>query len=212
MVAATRTVTREEIDALQELLATRAFKRAPEGEFFTLASGLQSKLYFESKYVTLSPEGFLIIGKLFRDEALSRGATAVGGLAVGSVPITMAVVGCEANEKANSLRAFYVRSEPKSHGTKESLFQSFDPNDANGPVHEGTRALIVDDVLTTGKSIKLAMEELKERKITVAAIAVLVDRSQGGAANLRESYGVPVVAMFKADSEGNLTFHGREVS
>lgn len=212
MVTATRTVTLEEIDALQDLLATRAFRRAPEGQSFTLASGLQSQLYFESKYVTLSPEGFLIIGKMFRDEAMNRGATAVGGLAVGSVPITMAVVACEANAKATILRAFYVRSEPKEHGTKESLFQSFDPADASGPVHEGTKVLVVDDVLTTGKSISLAMEGLGERKVTVTAIAVLVDRSQGGATNLREKYHVPVVAMYKADSEGKLTFHGKEVS
>ncbi len=207
----TRSVTRDEVERLQVLLATKAFRHAAPGEEFTLSSGQKSKLYFESKYVTLSSEAFTVIGKLFRDEALRWGATAIGGLSAGAIPIAMAVVGIEANENSQRVRAFYVRDGAKEHGTKKALFEAFDPTGASGVVSSGSKVFVVDDVLTTGNSISKAMDELAHEQAVVVAISVLVDRGQGGAANLRGRYNVPVTAMYKADSQGNLSFHGEEV-
>ncbi len=47
---------------------------------------------------------------------------------------------------------------------------------------EGSRVIIVEDILTTGGSIQEVMACLKERNITAAGIYVLVDRSGGGVA------------------------------
>ncbi len=45
---------------------------------------------------------------------------------------------------------------------------------------DGSRAVIVEDILTTGGSINEVVACLKERGVTVAGIYVLVDRSGGG--------------------------------
>lgn len=208
----TRLSTREEAENLRVLLSERSMKIAPEGQPFTLASGRQSRLYFDSKHVTLSPEGVLPVGRLFLDQAQRWGTTAIGGLAAGSIPISTAVMAVAATLGKTDIRSFYVRSEgKKEHGTKDLMFQSFDPNDSAGPVRPGARVLLVDDVLTTGKSITAAAEAILARQASVAAIVVLVDRCEGGAATLRERFAAPVVAIYKANEGGELTFHDAEV-
>lgn len=209
---ANRSASREQAEDLRALLAEHSMKIAPEGEFFTLASGRQSRLYFDSKPVTLSAQGVLSVGALFLDQAERWGAQAVGGLAAGSIPISTAVVARAAMDGKFGIGSFYVRQDGrKEHGTKELIFQSFDPTGADGPVGPGASVLVVDDVLTTGKSIAAATAAILERGARVAAIAVLVDRREGGAAALRERFDVPVVAIFTADKEGQLTFHDGEV-
>ncbi|MCC6381957.1 MAG: hypothetical protein IT304_05575 [Dehalococcoidia bacterium] len=209
---ATRITTREEAEDLRVLLSERSMKIAPAGQPFKLASGRESNLYFDSKHVTLSPEGILPVGRLFLDQAERWGTTAVGGLAAGSIPISTAVMACAAMLGKTNVRSFYVRAEgKKEHGTKELIFQSFDRDNPAGPVHAGAKVLLVDDVLTTGKSISTAAEAVLEREATIAAIVILVDRCEGGAATLRERFGVPVVALYKANERGELTFHDDEV-
>jgi len=44
---------------------------------------------------------------------------------------------------------------------------------------EGSRAIIVEDILTTGGSIQEVLECLKEKQVAVAGIYVLVDRTAG---------------------------------
>jgi len=46
---------------------------------------------------------------------------------------------------------------------------------------ENERALVVDDVMTTGGSIRKTVEHLRSRDVTVAGVGVLVDRSGGTA-------------------------------
>lgn len=208
---ANRITSREEAERLRELLSKHSMKIAPDGQPFTLASGRKSPLYFDSKHVTLSPEGILPVGRLFLDQAEKWGASAVGGLAAGAIPIATAVIACAAMIEKYDVRSFYVRSERKEHGTKELIFQSFDEVHPDGTVGAGARVLVVDDVLTTGKSVSMATEAVQAQGAQVAAIVILVDRCEGGAAALRERFSVPVVAIFKADERGNLTFHDDEV-
>ena len=44
---------------------------------------------------------------------------------------------------------------------------------------DGSRAIIVEDILTTGGSIEEVIECLKEKQVTVSGIYVLVDRTAG---------------------------------
>lgn len=46
-------------------------------------------------------------------------------------------------------------------------------------IEKGERILIVEDVLTTGGSIKEVIEIVKERKGKIAGVGVVVDRSGG---------------------------------
>ena len=189
---------------LMSLLASHAVIRAPEGECFELASGAKSRYYFDGKRVIQSPEAFPLIGELIWEHARGVEAAAVGGLAAGCIPIADAAVAFDAYVGKCGLRAFYVRSTKKEHGTKEKLYQAFSEDD-NDLVSEGRRVLIVDDVLTTGNSILEAIQEVEARGAEVVSILVLVDRQNPIAnENLRLRY--PVTALFNADSNGDLSF------
>ncbi len=82
-------------------------------------------------------------------------------------------------------------AEPRSDGRPGREFRrgtGFTP---------GARVLVVDDILTTGKSIRETLAALESHDVDVARIAVLVDRSGGASANL----GYPLEALAKMDIE-----------
>ena len=58
----------------------------------------------------------------------------------------------------------------------------------------GTRVLVVDDILTTGGSLRETLAALASHSVEVAGVAVLVDRS-GGKADL----GSPYIALATMD-------------
>lgn len=60
----------------------------------------------------------------------------------------------------------------------------------------GTRVLLVDDILTTGGSVRETLEALRPWGADVRAIAVLVDRSGG-----RVAFGLPLRAIASLDIE-----------
>ncbi len=109
------------------------------------------------------------MGELLSDEAARLGATAVGGLMVGAVPMVHAALAVAA-ERGLALRGFWVRKEPKGHGTQRLI---------EGEVGPGDRVLIVDDVITTGNSIRRTVQAVNETGCrAIAGVCVLLDRRQ----------------------------------
>jgi orotate phosphoribosyltransferase len=154
-----------------------------------LSSGKETDFYFDGRQVSLDPEGSVLIGKLMLDEIERTGRVdAVGGLTSGADPITSAI-GVLAYQKGVPLKLFYVRKEPKAHGLAKQI-----EGPALGP---GTRVVIVDDVITTGKSILESRRVLEEEAgaEVVGALAV-VDREEGGREAL-EREGLKVMSLFR---------------
>jgi orotate phosphoribosyltransferase len=59
--------------------------------------------------------------------------------------------------------------------------------------------VIVDDVCTTGGSTITAIEATREAGMNVAGVLCLVDREQGGSANIRAAVPhVPFISVFTA--------------
>ena len=129
----------------------------------------------------------------------------VGGVAVGSVPIAehMSLVAMMKELRA-PFDTFYVRKEPKEHGTREQTFMSADENgrETLGP---GVRVLIVDDVMTTGTSLEVAFKEVKRLGAQIVGVIVLVDRLEPEGAWLRDDEQYNFRALFTADADGHLT-------
>jgi orotate phosphoribosyltransferase len=171
--------------ALITLLAERSAKRGR----FKLASGKESDFYIDARLTTMSPEGLALIGPL----ALSAlwktdwAVDAIGGLTLGADPISYAISYASA-ASAHPLRAFTVRKEPKAHGTGRLL---------EGPVGEGDRVAIIEDVITTGGSALRAIEAVRNAKASVAGVLALVDREEGGRQAI-EKTGVSVVSLVTA--------------
>jgi orotate phosphoribosyltransferase len=86
------------------------------------------------------------------------------------------------------LRAFTVRKEPKAHGTGKLL---------EGPIREGDRVAIIEDVITTGGSALRAIEAVRSAKASVAGVLALVDREEGGRQAI-EKAGVSVISLVTA--------------
>ena len=161
-------------DPLWSLLAERALHT---GQNITLRSGKVSTYYFDCKPVTLSAAGAPLVGDAFLGalDGLPGDIAAVGGLTHGADPIIGAVM-LRAFAHGRALDGFYVRKQPKSHGTRRLI---------ENPPPSGTRVVIVEDVVTSGKSALKAVDEARQAGCDVAGVIALVDRQDGGAEAIR---------------------------
>jgi len=142
---------------------------------FTLSSGKKSDHYFECKRLTLSPEGAYQIGKAVFDELKGIEIDAIGGLAIGAIPIITAVA-LVSYQEGRPIPSFMVREQPKEHGTRRKI---------EGHLKEGSQVAIVDDVITLGDSVRKAIEAVEAINCKVVKIIVIVDRHEGGSDYLR---------------------------
>lgn len=141
-----------------------------------LASGLRSNFYIDCKQTALTAEGHYLIGVVIH-ELLARVAVevrAVGGLTMGADPIASAIA-TYSYSIGRPLDAFYIRKEPKGHGTDAWI-------EGDRRVPPGTPVAIVEDVCTTGGSTLKAIERARIHGLDVRHVVVLVDREEGGRA------------------------------
>ncbi len=130
------------------LLQTKAVKLSPNAPF-TWASGLKSPIYCDNR-VTLSYPAVrtyirqefvrLLMNKYSKPDVIAGVAT--GGIAQG------ALVAQELG-----LPFVYVRSEKKSHGMQ---------NQVEGVIESGQSAVVIEDLVSTGKSSLNAVQALRE--------------------------------------------------
>jgi orotate phosphoribosyltransferase len=154
-------------EKLLELFCRLAYKSGN----FTLSSGQSSTYYVNSKLVTLHPYGALWTGQVFLS-MLPQDVVAVGGLTLGADPIVSAVSVVSAYEN-RPINALIVRKEAKGHGTADWI---------EGPVLPAdSKVVVLEDVVTTGKSAMQAVDRLRQAGYQVDRIISLVDRNQGGA-------------------------------
>src|SRR5690606_14812513 len=78
------------------------------------------------------------------------------------------------------------RKEAKEHGTKKLI---------EGIYKKGQNCLLVEDVITSGKSLLETIPEIEDEGITVSDIVVVLDREQGGK-ELLEAKGYRVHTLF----------------
>ncbi len=157
-------------DIRAKLLTAIRGKAYRTGEF-TLASGKKSDYYIDCKEVTLDGEGSLLVGRAVFEIIKDWGVSAVGGMELGSVPISTAVSVVSALDGA-PLSNFIVRKETKGHGTGKRL---------EGRVGSGDRVAIVEDVVSTGGSSLGAIDAVEEAGAKIAGLVAIVDREMGGA-------------------------------
>lgn len=168
----TSEVTHNLTEQLLHLLAKHSLRRGA----FVLASGAKSNYYIDARLTTMRPEGLTTIAPLAirRFEALGWSPHAVGGLTLGADPISYAIA-FESVATGQLIRAFTVRKEPKSHGTQQLI---------EGPVAKDDHVVIVEDVLTTGRSALRAVEAVRQFGARILGVLAVVDREEGGIESL----------------------------
>ncbi len=158
---------------LIKLILEKAFRYSKE-PVFKLVSGRISNYYFNCKAVTLHPEGMYLIGNIIFDMIKDSGAKGIGGLTLGADPIADAVAYTSYLKKM-PVEAFVVRKTAKAHGTMQWI---------EGNIAAGDQVVVVDDVITTGKSTIEAITRAKEGGLDVVKVIALVDRQEGGKENI----------------------------
>ena len=182
---------------LRDLLATRA-RRTGE---ITLSTGTKSNFYFDCKLVTLDAEGAYLAGQAFLNalDQLPERPDAVGGRTLGADPIVSAMI-VLSQVRDCPIQGFYVRQQPKSHGTKRLI---------ENPPGQGAKVVIVDDVVTSGRSLLQAVEAAREAGCKVVGAMALVDREeQDGAAKIRREVEHFIPLFRRGDFEGTSDTQG----
>ena len=182
---------------LIELIIEKAFKYSEE-PVFKLVSGRVSNYYFNCKAVALHPEGMHLIGNLIFEMIKDLGIKGIGGLTLGADPIAYAIA-YTSFLKGNPIEAFIVRKTPKSHGTMQLI---------EGNVRKGDRVVIVDDVITTGKSTIEAITKAKEDGLEIVKVIAFIDRQEGGREAI-EALGYKVDSVITRDEVMELYKKGR---
>ncbi|MEW6162199.1 MAG: orotate phosphoribosyltransferase [Nitrospirota bacterium] len=185
---------------LIELILKKAFKYSEE-PVFKLVSGRMSNYYFNCKAVALHPEGMYIIGNLIFDLIKDLNIKGIGGLTLGADPIAYAVA-YTSYEKGNPIEAFVIRKTPKSYGIR--------PGEQwiEGNVKRGDRVIIVEDVITTGKSTIEAITRALGAGLEIVKVIALIDRQEGGKEAI-EASGYKVESVITKDEMMDLYKTGR---
>lgn len=172
---------------LKELIQSKAFLRRSSPEKpFKLASGGDSWKFFDCKPVTQDPEGIAIIAEIIFELVKDYKPDGIGGIATGAIPICTAVAYLS-HLKGQPIPAFWVREEPKKHGTKNKI---------EGGLQPGSRVVILDDVITKGTSVRKALDTVQEINCEVVEIITMVDREEGARQKFEEE-GFKFTSLFK---------------
>ncbi len=137
---------------------------------FLLSSGKRSNYYIDARITTLYPESAYLIGKLIFDILKVREIDAIGGYSIGADPIVSSVSVVSFLEK-KPIPAFIIRKEKKGHGREKRI---------EGNFKKGYKVCVVDDVVTSGKSIVNGIKTVKEEGGEVVLALSLIDREEGG--------------------------------
>lgn len=135
---------------------------------FLLSSGRHSAAYFEKFNVLQHPEYLVQMGGMFARHFGNLKIDRVIGPTTGGMVI--------AYEVARQMQKPYFFAEPDEGGSGRVFGRGFAPS-------PGEKILVVDDVLTTGRSVVEVLELVRREGGAVAGIGVLLDRS-GGKVNL----------------------------
>jgi len=143
----------------------------------TLASGRSSDFYIDMKNTLLHPRGIFLASHLIAEKIKKHsGISGVGGLTMGADPLSTGVSLISQDWK-NPLYAFYIRKEPKAHGTQQWL-------EGMKNFKAGQSVVILEDVVTTGGSTIKSVERARLAGLSVVGVITAVDREEGGAENI----------------------------
>ena len=127
---------------------------------FILSSGLHSDTYFQCAKVLQYPKYLSMFGEILSNHFSHLDIDKVISPAIGGI-----VLGTEVGRQLNKKTIFSERSDGKM-----KLRRGFN-------INENEKILIIEDVLSTGGSIKEVIDLIAQFKGNVVGVGVIVDRS-----------------------------------
>lgn len=148
-----------ELKVAEFLLQIKAIKLQPANPF-TWASGWKSPIYCDNR-VTLSHPAVRTyirqkLAQLIQEEYGS--VDVIAGVATAGIPQGVLVA------QELGLPFIYVRSKAKEHGTGSLI---------EGEIVEGQRVVVIEDLISTGKSSLQAVDALRNAGLSVAGLVAI---------------------------------------
>jgi len=156
----------------QELIAALKACGAVRYGDFTLASGKKSKYYIDIKRASTDPKTLKLIAQQVASRIKQMDVDIVAGVELGGVPLATAV------SLETELPLLIVRKAVKDYGTKSRFV---------GDIKPKNRLVILEDVTTSGGSVRDAIDVIRETGASVKYVISVVDREEGAKENLNEA-------------------------
>ncbi|MDH4198825.1 MAG: orotate phosphoribosyltransferase [Spirochaetia bacterium] len=175
---------------LKNIIVSRSY-RENHREMYTLASGKKSPYYFDLKQTLLHPQFLTEAAEaLFylMLKNLRQMPAAIGGLTMGADPLIYAI-SILSLESGTLIYPFVIRKEAKDHGSKKRI------EGLVSEVNTAASIVLIDDVITTGRSTIKALLALKETGYQPTDAFCVVDRLEGGRENLAQA-GIRLHSLF----------------
>jgi orotate phosphoribosyltransferase len=146
-----------------------------EGHFL-LTSGLHSPVYWEKFQVLQYPHHTVRLCQIIAEHFKDKQVQVVAGPTTGGIILAFEVA------RQLGIRGIFAEKEGEGRSFRRGF--SIDPDE---------RVLIVDDILTTGGSIKEVIDAVNKLRGNIIGLGVLVDRSQQNI-----DLGLPVFSCLRA--------------
>jgi orotate phosphoribosyltransferase len=166
----------------QELIAALKACGAIRYGDFKLASGKKSKYYIDIKKASTDPKTLKLIARQAAFRIKQMDVNIIAGVELGGVPLATAV------SMETELPLLIVRKAVKDYGTRSRFVGDIRPED---------RLVMLEDVTTSGGSVRNAIEVVRETGANVKYVISVVDREEGAIENLKEA-GAELVPLVSA--------------
>ena len=138
---------------------------------FTLKSGIESPFYVDLRPLASDPKILKKLANYLLEMLPLDNFDIICGVPYAALPMATAM------SLESYIPLIIKRKEAKSYGTKKLI---------EGIYEKGQNCLLVEDVITSGKSLVETIEEVENEGIKVSDIVVVLDRQQGGKEKLEE--------------------------
>ncbi len=155
---------------------------------FTLKSGIESPFYVDLRPLASDSKILKNLANYLLDMLPLDNFDLICGVPYAALPMATAM------SLESYIPLIIKRKEAKEYGTKKMI---------EGIYQKGQNCLLVEDVITSGKSLIETIAEIEQEDIKVADIVVVLDREQGGK-QLLESRGYRVHTLFNITEVCNI--------
>ncbi len=158
---------------LKEKLMIELFKiKAIKFGSFKLKSGMMSPVYIDLRVLISYPKVLKLIGEVYGEILKKLNFDRLVAVPYTAIPIATVI------SLIIKKPLIYTRKEVKTYGIKRPV---------EGEYQENEKVVLIDDMITTGGSKLEVVSLLRDLKLKIKEVVVLVDREQGGKEKLEKN-------------------------